>query len=96
MAKWLIKWYPIEPAQNLTVYNLDVLEFEDYCSKVYQNEVWDELSEYKLGTRRRGFSINNDCVFYNNKAMLIVESESVKEAIKEFWNKLNFKEEHNE
>lgn len=84
MSRWLIKWYPIEPAQHLTVINLDVLDDKDYCSKNYQQDVKYELEEL-LSARVKTRS------YYacNNKWMRIIEVDSMKEAIDIFFNEFD-------
>lgn len=75
MSKWLVKYYPVTPAQQLQIYNLDVLDCDNYCSKPYQELVKSELEEYELGLKR------NYCdgwVHYNNKNMKIVKADNIK------------------
>lgn len=84
MSRWLIKWYPIEPAEQLTVTNLDVLDCKNYCSKRYQEDVQVELDEYSIGAAR-GHTKDGEYVYYNNKTMRIIETDSVLDAINKFF-----------
>ena len=86
MSKWLIKYYNITPAQSFTVFNLDVLDYEDYCSKNYKEEVQAEFDEYKLGVDRHGLDSNGKTA-YNNKFMQVIESPTVLDAIDIFFDR---------
>lgn len=84
MSKWLIKYYPVKPAQSLTVYNLDVLDVPDYCSKYYQEMVHDELIEYKEAIGKHGFS-KDGIIHYNNKSMMLINEDHIRDALKIFF-----------
>lgn len=84
MSKWLIEYYPVHPAQHLEVHNLDVLEYEDYCSKNYQEEVKARLDYFNFAVYRHGF-IGNNMTYYNNSTLGIVEAETVKDALMIFF-----------
>ena len=84
MSRWLIKWYPIEPAQQLTVTNLDVLDCKNYCSKRYQENVQLELDEYSIGAARKHIK-DGEYVCYNNRIMRIIETDGVLDAINKFF-----------
>lgn len=83
MSKYLLKLYPVAPAQHFQVWNLDVLEDHDYCSKTYQEEVRAELNEYEIGLYTVG--IRHGVVSYNNKSMKIVEANFMQKAIEQFF-----------
>lgn len=88
MSKWLIKYYPVKPAQSLEVYNLDVLDIEDYCSPFYQSIVKSKLEEFKEGCIRHNInkiSPNAKYINYNDCRIGIVESENVLDAINKFF-----------
>lgn len=85
MSKWLVKYYPISPAQELKIYNLDVLDCDDYCSKQYQDSVRSELEEYNIGLKRTG--LHDGFTHYNNKNMIIIEAGEIKDVLKEFLTK---------
>lgn len=84
MSKWLIKYYPVEPAQSLLVYNIDVLNIEDYGSKFYQELVHLELKEYKAAIGRNGISSNGH-TSYNDEIMALISAEKVSDAIQKFF-----------
>ena len=77
MSIWLVKYYPVAPAQELKIYNLDVLNCDDYCSKAYQELVKSELEEYELGLSRDSIDTFG-YVHYNNKNMKIVSAGDIK------------------
>lgn len=81
--RWLIKWYPIAPAQQLTVTNLDVLDCKNYCSKKYQEYVQTELDEYGIGARMN--AKDGEYIHYNNKTMRIIETVSALDAADKFF-----------
>lgn len=87
MSRWLIKWYPIEPAEQLTVTNLDVLDCKNYCSKRYLEDVQVELDEYSIGAARR-HTKDGEYVHYNNRTMRIIETDSVLDAVNKFFKEL--------
>ena len=87
MNRWLIKWYPIDPAQQLTVTNLDVLNYKDYCSKKYQEIVQLELDEYSFGAARKHIK-DGEYVYYNNRTMRIIKTDSVLDAINKFFREM--------
>lgn len=82
--RWFIKWYPIAPAQQLTVTNLDVLDCENYCSKKYQEDVQTELDEYNICAARWNTK-DGEYIYYNNKTMRIIETVSALDAINKFF-----------
>jgi len=82
--RWLIKWYPIAPAQQLTVTNLDVLDCKNYCSKKYQEDVQKELDEYDICAVRK-IAKDGEYMHYNNKTMRIIETVSALDAINKFF-----------
>lgn len=84
MGKWLIKYYPVEPAQSLLVYNIDVLDIEDYDSKFYQELVRLELKEYRAAIGRNGMS-SSGYTSYNNEMMALISAEKVSDAIQKFF-----------
>lgn len=88
MSKWLIKLYPIEPAEQLTVTNLDVLDCKNYCSKRYQEYVQVELDEYSIGARRH--NKDGEYVYYNNRTMRIIETDGVLDAINKFFREMEY------
>lgn len=85
MSRWLIKYYPIKPAQNLSVWNLDILDCDDYCSPYYSRYVSSELLEYETAITRNG-SNEKGYTHYNNKAMCIIEADKVDIAINQFFH----------
>lgn len=89
MSRWLIKWYPIEPAEQLTVTNLDVLDCKNYCSKRYREDIQVELDEYSIGAARR-HTKDGEYVYYNNRTMRIIETDSVLNAINKFFREMEY------
>lgn len=87
MQKWLIKWYPVSPAQALNVFNLEVLEVDNYCSSDYQDMVQFEFNEYNWGFERCHAN-PEDLVYFNNKVMYLISGHELKEAIDIFFKKL--------
>ena len=84
MSKWLIQYYPIAPAHHLEVHNLDVLEYKDYCSKNYQEEVKSRLDYFNFAVTKRGV-IDSNMTHYNNSTLGIIEADTVKDAIMIFF-----------
>lgn len=97
MSRWLIKYYPVNPAQCLKAFNLDILDVKDYCSMYYQNEVKMEYEEYLEGLMRsfgeylEVIEKTNLIIYYNNKTMMITEADDIIGAISNF-NKELYKE----
>lgn len=89
MSRWLIKWYPIEPAEQLTVTNLDVLDCKNYCSKRYQEDVQVELDEYSIGAAR-SHTKDGEYVYYNNRTMRIIETDDILDAVNKFFREMEY------
>lgn len=85
MSRWLIKYYPVNPANNLEVFNLDVLDYEDYCSENYQNMVREKLDDYLDAVSRHGKDKESGYVYWNNSCLKIVEADDIKEALDNFF-----------
>ena len=78
-----------DPAfKDLEIYNLEVLDVEDYCSPFYQSIVRSKLEEFEEGCRRHNvnkISPNSKYINYNNCRIGTVESENVLDAINNFF-----------
>ena len=84
MSKWLIEYYPIAPAHHLEVHNLDVLKYEDYCSKNYQADVKARLDYFDSAITKHGI-IGSHITYYNNSILEIIEADTVKDALMIFF-----------
>lgn len=95
---WLIKYYPVEPAQELVVYNLDVLDCDDYCSKSYQEEVEAIKTGYDVARDRylRNHITPGKMVPWNNCWLMISDKKFVGDAVNEFWDNLYIRVERKE
>lgn len=74
MNRWLIKWYPIDHTQQLTVTNLDILNY---------------LDEYNFGAERK-HPKDGEYVYYNNRTMRIIETDSVLDAVNKFFREMKY------
>lgn len=88
MSKFLIRYYPIYPAQSIEVFQLDVLDREDYSSKNYQEFVRDILEDYNCALECHPQSIVNGVLFYNNCSWSIEECQDIGTAIEMHVNRL--------
>jgi hypothetical protein len=88
MGRFLIKYYPIQPAQNFEVINLDVLNVKDYCSKNYQEKVKNHYEEYLSALHNKHCVKKGELIAYNNSWYGIFEAVTVEGAISKFFDEL--------
>lgn len=88
-TKWLIRYYPVEPHQQLKVYNLEPLDIPDYDFDDYLDTIRARLDEYefalKMGHHKKeGSSI----VGFNNCWIAVIEAYHAWEATNKFFEQL--------
>lgn len=85
MSKFLISYYPVYPAEEVNVYDLDALKFEDGTSLKGVKKIlkYNLLYTIRDGAHRVGGYINNGIFFtYNNNSThFIVTADNVRDAL---------------
>ncbi len=85
MSRYLISYYPVYPVEEVNIYDLDALKFEDGTSLkgVKKKLKWNLLHTIRDGAHRVGGYVNNGIFFtYNNNSThFIVTADNVRDAL---------------
>ena len=87
-TKWLIKYYPVAPHQELEVHSLEPLDIPDYKFADYQETLRDRLDEYELALKTGHHKKEGSIVGFNNCWIAVIEAYHSWDAVNKFFEQL--------
>ena len=88
-TKWLIRYYPVSPHQELKVYNLEPLDIPDYDFDDYHLDIIKaRLDEYELALKTGHIKKEGSIVGFNNCWIAVIEAYHAWEATNKFFEQL--------